>query len=418
MKDIQKARSDLLKIYQAAVNAVGGRRAVNAHLQETPLEGDWSLVAIGKAAQSMAQGAEDALGEQLQDGLVITKQGHLDAQWIKTSRFSGVESSHPVPDQRSLDAGHQLVEYLESLPPERRLLFLISGGTSSLVERLNAGVGFEELVRLNDWLLGSGLSITSVNRIRKRISHIKGGGLLGYLGKRKVVGLLISDVPGDDPSIIGSGLLVHDEQKARIDANLPEWAQPLLASGSETEIAPEADVSLAIVANLRTAREAAAEKAGALGYETKVNHAFISADAANSGRRLALEMLDALPGVYIWGGEPTVMLPENPGRGGRNQHLALSAARVIEGTKDTCFLSCGTDGTDGPGEDAGAVVDGGTLGRARKEGFDAEDCLARADSGSLLEASGDLVSTGPTGTNVMDLMIGLKFEESSDDAFY
>jgi len=123
-----------------------------------------------------------------------------------------------------------------------------------------------------------------------------------------------------------------------------------------------------------------------------------------------LELLDAFPGVCIWGGEPSVQLPEHPGRGGRNQHLALSAATVIEGRDDIFFLSGGTDGTDGPGEDAGALVDGGTLGRVRRAGYEAQDALDRADAGSLLEASGDLVHTGPTGTNVMDLMIGIRIQ--------
>ncbi|WP_245832103.1 glycerate kinase type-2 family protein [Solemya velesiana gill symbiont] len=357
----------------------------------------------------MAQGAVDVLGEQLEDGLVITKHGHLNRQWIEASRFDGIESSHPVPDESSLEAGQRLVAYLEGLPEERPVLFLISGGTSSLVELLPEGVAPGQLGRLNDWLLGSGLSITAINRIRKRISRIKEGGLLQFLGQREMVGLLISDVPGDDPGIIGSGLLVAEEQEAFAPSgDTPGWIQELLAAVPEKTGGAGVDVSLAVVANLRRAREAAAEKAGELGYETKVSHAFISADAENSGRCLALEMLDALPGVYIWGGEPTVILPENPGRGGRNQHLALATATVIEGVKDICFLSCGTDGTDGPGEDAGALVDGGTLGRGRQEGFKADESLAQADSGSLLEASGDLVSTGPTGTNVMDLMIGLK----------
>ncbi|MET0024270.1 MAG: DUF4147 domain-containing protein [Sedimenticola sp.] len=410
MRSIEKGRSDLLEIFEAAVEAVGGRRAVSDHLQASPLEGEWSLVAVGKAAEAMARGAEEVLGERLLDGLVITKWGHLDPQWLAGSRFQGIESSHPVPDGASLEAGRRMVDYLEELPEERQLLFLISGGTSSLVELLPPGVEGEQLARLNDWLLSSGLSITAINRIRKRISLIKGGGLLRYLGQRKVLGLLISDVPGDDPAIIGSGLLVAGEREESVMPTLPEWVEHLLGQIPETAQATGIDVSLEIVANLKKAREAAAEKARALGYETRVSHAFISADATNSGRRLALELLDALPGIYIWGGEPTVILPEKPGRGGRNQHLALSAATVIEGTKDICFLSCGSDGTDGPGEDAGGLVDGGTLGRGRQEGFDAVECLARADSGSLLEASGDLVSTGPTGTNVMDLMIGLKLD--------
>ncbi len=139
-----------------------------------------------------------------------------------------------------------------------------------------------------------------------------------------------------------------------------------------------------------------------------LSHAHISADAATAGRRLAIELCEANPGVYIWGGEPSVQLPENPGRGGRNQHLALSAATAIAGHDDVFFLSMATDGGDGPGDDAGAVVDGGTLRRGERQGMDALQALDAADSGSFLEASGDLINTGPTGTNVMDLILGIK----------
>ncbi|MET0095106.1 MAG: glycerate-2-kinase family protein, partial [Sedimenticola sp.] len=216
MRSIEKGRADLLEIFEAAVEAVGGRRAVSDHLQAAPLEGEWSLVAVGKAAEAMARGAEEVLGERLLDGLVITKWGHLDPQWLAGSRFQGIESSHPVPDGASLEAGRRMVNYLEELPEERQLLFLISGGTSSLVELLPAGVEGEQLARLNDWLLSSGLSITAINRIRKRISLVKGGGLLRWLGQRRVVGLLISDVPGDDPAVIGSGLLVAGEREESV----------------------------------------------------------------------------------------------------------------------------------------------------------------------------------------------------------
>jgi glycerate 2-kinase len=189
----------------------------------------------------------------------------------------------------------------------------------------------------------------------------------------------------------------------------------MVTEGDPVEKAADAaELDVNVIANLRMAREAAAREAEALGYEARVSHAFLSGDAENVGRRLALELQDAWPGVYVWGGEPSVCLPPQPGRGGRNQHLALAAANVIAGRDDIIFLSAGTDGTDGPGEDAGALVDGGTLGRGERDGFKAEACLRSADSGSLLEASGDLINTGPTGTNVMDLIIGLKLGERRD----
>ncbi|MCP5410324.1 MAG: DUF4147 domain-containing protein [Chromatiaceae bacterium] len=419
MKTIREARSELLRIFNAGVAAVDGRTAVAGYLAQHPMGQNCSLVALGKAAGAMAQGAIDALGGTLLDGLVISKPGHLDRPALEARRLMTMEGGHPLPDSGSLEAGRALIDFLSQLPPDRDLLFLISGGASSLVEVLHPGIGLDDLRRVNQWLLGSGFSIEKMNRVRKSISAIKGGGLLRHIGERKVTGLLISDVRWDDPAVIGSGLLVAEQgnEEAPGSLRLPHWITALTLPIDTDQLAVAPDVDLHIVASLHDAREAAAQAARALGYETQVSHAFINATAENAGRRLALELMDSLPGVYVWGGEPSVLLPESPGRGGRNQHLALSAATVIEGSDDILFLSAGTDGSDGPGEDAGALVDGGTLGRARRRGFDPDRSLAAADSGSLLAASGDLIQTGPTGTNVMDLMIGMRIAKSHNHEF-
>lgn len=408
MNKIEKLRKDILNIYRAALERVDGRRCVSLFLEQNPVPGDVSVIAIGKAACSMARGALDVLGERALDGLVLTKRGHLDGLLASDGRLDLVEGGHPVPDEGSLAAGRALTEFITGRPADRRLLFLISGGASSIVERLQPGLELGDLRRANGWLLGSGFGIGEINQVRRGLSMIKGGGLLRFIEGRPFVGLYLSDVPGDDPAVIGSGLLAPATQEngGPIEARVPEWLHAMMAA--EGEGAPVSAGELHIVATLTQAREAAAEAARGMGYAVNVSHAMINADAENCGRRLGLELLDAWPGVYVWGGEPTVVLPEKPGRGGRNQHLALAAAMVMEGRDDVCLLSAGTDGTDGPGEDAGALVDGGTLGRARREGFDGADCLARADSGSLLEAAGDLVQTGPTGTNVMDLIIGAR----------
>jgi hydroxypyruvate reductase len=168
--------------------------------------------------------------------------------------------------------------------------------------------------------------------------------------------------------------------------------------------------SLQILADNRRARRAALAHARALGYAVHEPAELLAGDAAAAGRRLAAILLEGPPGVTIWGGETTVRLPPAPGVGGRNQHLALAAAGVLAGSDSCYLLAAGTDGSDGPTEDAGALVDGCTLQRASLEGFDAESSLAAANAGPLLEASGDLIATGPTGTNVMDLVIGLKSE--------
>lgn len=415
MKTIRQARSELLSIFNAGVEAVDGRTVVARYLEKHPQERELSLVALGKAAGAMALGAVDLLQDAVVDGLVISKPGHLDRTTLEARGLKTMEGGHPVPDASSLEAGAALIDFLHQLPADRALLFLISGGTSSLVEVLHEGVGLDDLRRVNEWLLGSGFSIEKMNRVRKSISAIKGGRLLHHIGGRAVTGLLISDVRWDDPAVIGSGLLVAEEsdEAGLASMQVPDWINRLAGAGDAGQLPAPARVDLHIVASLEDAREAAADAARALGYETQVSHAFINATAENAGRRLALELMDSLPGVYIWGGEPSVRLPERPGRGGRNQHLALSAASVIEGSDDLLFLSAGTDGSDGPGEDAGALVDGGTIGRGRRHGFESERALAGADSGSLLAASGDLIHTGPTGTNVMDLMIGLRIEKSS-----
>jgi glycerate 2-kinase len=247
--------------------------------------------------------------------------------------------------------------------------------------------------------------------VRKGLSRIKGGGLLPRLEGRQVTALAISDVPGDPPGAIGSGLLVPapDLMQQIASLPLPDWLSTQLKAG----LAPRVEFNgrapaLQIVANLASAKQAAAERARQLGYAVTLHAAFLEGDAAHAGDRLALALREGEPGISIWGGETTVQLPPEPGQGGRNQHLALAAAMRLQGAEGCYLLAAGTDGSDGPTQDAGALVDAGSIQRARQEGFDAAASLAAADAGRLLEASGDLVTTGPTGTNVMDLVIGLK----------
>lgn len=368
------------------------------------------LIAVGKAAQSMTEGARDVLGERIRAGLVVSKPGHLDQGRLALFGLDAVVGGHPVPTEGSLEAGRRLLAILDGAG-DVTYLFLLSGGASSLLEAPTGGLGLPELVRLNNWLLGSGLPIDAVNLIRKSVSLVKGGGLLTWLRGRRLRVLAISDVPGDDPGIIGSGLLVpeHDLESRLGALALPEWLRDWTTRGLAGRVGtPVQGPEIELVATLDIAKAAAARAASDRGIKVHLHSEFLNGDAAERGRELARRLSDGPPGLYIWGGETTVHLPKHPGRGGRNQHLALSAAVELVG-RDECFLlSCGTDGTDGPTDDAGALVDGGTLRRAELEGFDAGTALAVADAGSLLAASGDLIHTGPTGTNVMDLVLGLK----------
>ena len=256
----------MLEVGRFAIESVRGDRLVEQALGRWSIEAAVDVVAIGKAAAAMGAGACRGLGERLQRALVITKTGHALPELAHYPGVETLEAGHPVPTSESLLAGARLLEWLRAAPADRRMLFLISGGASSLVEAPAAGVNLDDLVRINTWLLASGPDIDQMTAIRRRVSLIRG----------------------------------------------------------------------------------------------------------------------------------------------RNQHLALAAAGVLAGRNDVCLLAIGTDGSDGPTEDAGALVDGGTLRRGELSGLDAAEQLRRADSGAFLEASGDLISTGPTGTNVRDLVIAWK----------
>ena len=402
--DRERCRQDLLTIYQAALQRVDGSRAVYGWLKDAGWDA-CAVIAIGKAAPAMMHGALQALGEKLRQGLVITRKGYADPRFVSRERITQLESAHPVPDESSLAAGQALLECIATQPGDRPLLFLISGGASSLVEVLAEGIGLDDLQRLNHWLLGSGLDIHAMNSLRCRFSRIKGGGLLRYLSSRPATALLVSDVPGDDPAVIGSGLL-YPGMQAELPVALPEWLAALPAMTLPVPV--EAAVPHHLVATSAQAVDAAAQQARSLGYSAWTAYPQLTGDAAAQGVAFARFLAEAPPGVHVIGGETTVRLPPNPGRGGRNQHLALAAAWEIAGREDLLILAAGTDGSDGPGEDAGALIDGHTWQRALDEGFDPASAIRQADSGSVLEATGDLITTGPTGTNVMDLLIGLR----------
>jgi len=412
-KNIKK---ELLDIYLAALGEVNGRRAVSNYFLHHPRGAGTmpAIVAIGKAAQAMMLGACDAFGQEAVDqGLIITKSDHLNCSVMESMGCVGLESGHPLPNEKSLVAGDMLLEFLSKQPVDQPLLFLISGGASSLVEVLCDGVSLDELARVNSWLLASGLPIESINCVRRRLSKIKGGGLLRFTGSRPVEALFISDVQDNDPAVIGSGLLMaSDSISTDFDGMvLPDWLQALTEKCDVSQPVSQTDMSLQVVANLDMACRAAVKKAEELGYATVRHHEFLCGDAEDAGKKIASELKDGAVGIHIWGGETTVCLPLNPGCGGRNQHLALAAAQEIAGCDDLYLLAVGTDGSDGTTSDAGALVDGGTIARAAIESYDSADCLRRADAGSLLAASGDLINTGPTGTNVMDLVIGLKLPQ-------
>lgn len=403
----------LLDGLRAALDATGGRESVRRRLVGDRAFTPRFAFAVGKAAAAMMAGAFDVLGERIERALVVTKHGHgagvLDPGWpVKV-----VESSHPVPDETSLEAGRALIDFVDAIPVDADVLALISGGASALVEVLPDGCTATDLARVNEFLLAEGFPIGAVNRVRKRISRIKGGRLAQRIAPRNTIGLAISDVPGDDHKVIGSGLLVpHSNEDISIDdLDLPLW---LVEMGQRTPPLSGAEaterIRTEVVARPADARAAAAAVLRATGVDVMEHPSLLEGDAVDVGRRIGLEIAGANPTVHVWASETTVVLPLHPGRGGRCQSLALAAALEIQDSTGTYVLAAGTDGTDGPGEDAGALVDAGTVARGVAAGRDPEISLRRADAGTFLEASGDLVHTGPTGTNVMDLVVAMRMD--------
>ncbi|KPK51848.1 MAG: hypothetical protein AMS22_10230, partial [Thiotrichales bacterium SG8_50] len=315
-------RQQLLGIFLEAVAAVDGRRSVIKALDAAPLKGPQALIAVGKAAVAMAQGAQESLGDQITDALIITKHGHeAPLPWpILTA-------SHPVPDETSLAAGAALLAFVDALPETQDVLVLLSGGASSLAEALAEGISLVDLQRFNHWFLSSGIDIVTGNEIRKQLSLIKGGKLAQRLRPRKVRCLIISDVPGDDPASIASGPLSPD-RPFRMPAALPGWLIEVVAKSARTQTEMQFDhVDIEIIASIREAMAAAAEVAGKLGYDAVVHEDLLQGDVMQAGPSMIQALAQSSSGtVHIWGGETTVRLPDNPGRGGRNQSLALAAA--------------------------------------------------------------------------------------------
>lgn len=404
------SRRMLSRIYRAGLDAVAGRPCVQAALADERLVGPVHLISVGKAAAAMAEGAFDRLGASIAAGLIVTKAGHVDPVAWHGRPVRILESAHPVPDQRSLDAGAALLDFIDAAPADAQFLFLLSGGASSLVEVLPDGVQLADLQRLNRYLLGSGMDIHAINRLRQACSLIKGGRLASRLTGRQALVLAISDVEGDDPAVIGSGPLTPSRTMPVAAVELPAALRQLWVTTPLPRVGDSAfeTIRYEIIASNGKALEAAARRARSLGLAVHWHAPFLRGEAADLGTKLAETLLQGPPGIHLWGGEPTVTLPAEPGQGGRMQTLALAAARVLDGRAGVALLAAGTDGSDGPGEDAGAMIDGGTAERCRGAGHDPLAALMAADAGSALVHSGDLIRTGPTGTNVMDIVIGMK----------
>lgn len=379
------------------------------------------VIAAGKAAGAMAWSADELLGERISRGLVVTKHGHEGGP----ARFTTLYSSHPEPDESGVEAAREVQGLAASLGEGDLLLALISGGASALLADPAEGIGIGELKRLTNSLLKSGADISEINTVRKHVSTLKGGGLAELAVPADTLALLLSDVVGDDPSSIASGLTAPDPstleqtrnvlRRYRIDP--PSSVVEHLASAEETPKPGDAlfkRVMNVVCGGGRLSAEAAAERARELGYEPLLLSTTITGEARGVASVYAAVIREVLesgnpippPCAIVSGGEATVTV-RGDGTGGPNQEFALALAVEMGGVDGWTAFAVDTDGHDGPTDAAGGLVDGQTAAVIREGGVDPREALDDSDSHAALVAGDALIRTGPTGTNVNDLRVAL-----------
>ena len=402
-------RADAERIWTAAIAAVQPGPAVRRALRDAALSGPVHLVAIGKAAWAMAQSAQEVLGAQIADGVVITKYGHSCGPLPNLRIF---EAGHPVPDANSAAAARAAMELVRPLTAEDEVLLLVSGGGSALFEC--PLIPLEELAELTDALLASGADIVEMNTVRKRLSAVKGGRFAELAAPAHLVSVVLSDILGDPLDMIASGPAYPDASTCADALRIVEKYGLQLSKAAAACLRQETPKALPnvqtwIAGSVRELCAAAAKTCRALGYEPFLLTDQLTCQAREAGRFLAdITRTQAGTGkklAFLAGGETVVKLTGH-GTGGRNQELALAAARGIAGL-DAAVFSVGSDGTDGPTDAAGGYVDGRTLERLRMQGLDPDEVLADNDSYHALAAVDGLIFTGPTGTNVNDVAVAL-----------
>lgn len=435
-------RDHLSRIQAAALRAVNPYPAVQRYLSRVGnalrvADDIWPLdeiarvivIAVGKAAVPMAQAAVDEIGRAPLTGLVVTKDGHA-AQHTLPEMVRVIEAGHPVPNAAGLAAAEAVAEVLATTTARDRVLLLLSGGASALLPSPVEGVSLADLQTTTEKLLRAGAAIGEINAVRKHLSRLSGGQLARLAQPAPVAALILSDVVGDPLDVIASGPTAPDpttyataqDVLARYaladDVPAPVWAHlERGAAGRIAETPKPGDPVFAAVANIivgsnRLAAQAAVAEAERLGYNTLLLTTFMEGEAREVAKVTAALAKSvhahgepaAPPACLVWGGETTVTV-RGQGKGGRNQELALAAALALEGLPGVSLLALATDGTDGPTDAAGAIVDGRTAEIARVCGWDPVAALADNNAYPLLDAVGALLRTGPTGTNVNDITV-------------
>lgn len=435
-------KQDMIRIRQAALAAVDPAEAVRRalRLEQGRLQvgqACWDLdsvervllVAAGKAAVSMARAAAEVLGERLAQGVVVTKYGHAKEDRLPAA-VQVLEAGHPVPDAAGLAGARAVVGLLDGVTDRDRVLVLLSGGASALLPLPAGSLSLDDLQSVTGLLLRAGADIGEINAVRKHLDLLKGGQLARLAAPAPLAALILSDVVGDPLEVIASGPSAPDPSRysdawqvlgryglldrtpagvathlrAGLDGKLPETPKPGDPLFER--------VTNQIIGSNRLAAQAAVDQATKLGYRALLLTTFVEGEARQVARfaaalakgvRLHGDPI-AAPACLVWGGETTVTV-RGSGRGGRNQELALAAALALEGLPGVAVMALATDGSDGPTDAAGAIVDGETARQARRLGYEPREVLLNNDSYPLLDAVGALMRTGPTGTNVNDLLV-------------
>lgn len=437
---IARLRSDAAGIFSASVRAVDAANAVARQLRlraapsveiagrSYPLAKFRRVLILGagKAAVPMARAVESLLGDRVSGGVVVTQYGQAQPlRWVRV-----VEAAHPIPDLAGLAGARQIAAMVQQATADDLIFFLLSGGASALMPYPIEGLSLADKQALTQSLLRCGATIRETNTLRRHLSQIKGGKLAQMAYPAQLVALILSDVIGDRLEDIGSGPTAPDPsrfadcweilRKYQLDESLTAAVRTALDRGRRGEIADtvKADdraftkVDNFIIASNRLATAAAKFYAEGLGYRCEILSNEIAGESREVAKRHAATLKKVLtepprqPICFISGGETTVTV-RGDGKGGRNQEFALAAAIEIAGISGAVVLSAGTDGIDGPTDAAGAIVDGATLSRGASLGCDAAEFLTRNDAYTYLHATGDLLITGPTHTNVMDIQLML-----------
>ncbi len=405
-------REDAFVIIQESIKAVLPQAAVIKALEKKNFSGDVTVVAVGKAAWTMAFAAKEKLGDKVLRGIIVTKYAHSKGP---IEGFEIIEAGHPVPDENSVIGAAKALELVKNLDESDDVIFLVSGGGSAIFEKPMEGIELEDIMDITNQLLSSGADIVEINTIRKHLSDVKGGRFALHC-KANIFSVVLSDVLGDRLDSIASGPAYPDNSTSQQAVEIVEKyklkVNEKVLEALKTETPKEINnCETVITGNVSELCSAASSIAKSLGYQPLLLTSTLDCEAKEAGRFMASVGREirsgnglATPIAVIAGGE-TVVHIRGKGKGGRNQELCLSAAIGIEGLNDTVIFSVGSDGTDGPTDAAGGIVDGETASKIRSADIQPEVYLDNNDSYNALKVSGDLVITGSTGTNVNDLTV-------------